>query len=204
MEVTHDDLEQFKNTEVAKDLGRGDEKKDGLIVYTSGTTGKPKGVVHTHSSLMAQMDSLSKAWQWSESDRILNVLPLHHVHGVINVLNCSLWNGAECEMTAGKFDSHKVWLKLLREDQRFSVFMAVPTVYNNLVSHLDAGKLDTTFSREEIKYRLLQYRLMVSGSAALPIPLPHRWEEISGHRLLERFGMTETLMAVSNPYLDPT
>ena len=69
-------------------------KQDALIVYTSGTTGKPKGVVHTHGSLEAMMKSMERAWGWTEDDHVVNVLPLHNLHGIANVLNTSLWSGA--------------------------------------------------------------------------------------------------------------
>ena len=69
-----------------------------LILYTSGTTGRPKGVVTTHAHIAAQVTSLVAAWEWRAGDRILHVLPLHHVHGIINVLTCALWSGASCRM----------------------------------------------------------------------------------------------------------
>ena len=62
-------------------------------------------------------------------------MPLHHVHGIVNVVNCSLWNGAECEMMRGKFDAQATWGKLLRKEDKFTIFMAVPTVYNNLYKY---------------------------------------------------------------------
>jgi acyl-CoA synthetase (AMP-forming)/AMP-acid ligase II len=74
-----------------------------MILYTSGTTSKPKGVVTTHAMIQAQIETLMKAWGWTANDRILHVLPLHHVHGIINVLSCALWSGAVCEMPP-KFD----------------------------------------------------------------------------------------------------
>src|SRR6266545_3751512 len=74
-----------------------------MVFYTSGTTGRPKGAVWTHGALAAQVGALSRAWGWSGADWILSVLPLHHVHGVINVLTAALWNGARCELLP-KFD----------------------------------------------------------------------------------------------------
>ena len=70
-----------------------------MILYTSGTTGKPKGVVTTHENIAAQITSLVQAWGWTADDHILNVLPLHHVHGIVNVIACALWVGAKCEIS---------------------------------------------------------------------------------------------------------
>ncbi len=72
-------------------------KDDALVIYTSGTTGKPKGVMHTHSSHNSHIEMLTDYWGWVEHDKILNVLPMHHVHGLINVTNCALWSGATVE-----------------------------------------------------------------------------------------------------------
>jgi len=71
--------------------------------------------VHTHASIFDQLDALSTAWQWSPDDRIMNVLPLHHIHGIMNVLNSALWNGAECELVGGKFDTEQVWARLMSQ-----------------------------------------------------------------------------------------
>ena len=128
------------------------------------------------------------------------MLPLHHVHGIVNVLNTSLWNGSTVEMLDGKFDAARTWQNLLREEDPFTVFMAVPTVYNNLAKYIKDGKLRDTHTDEEVKEILSRYRLMVSGSAALPVTQMAEWRDISGQKLLERFGMTEILMALSNPY----
>lgn len=165
-----------------------------MIIYTSGTTGQPKGVVTTHANIEAQVSTLVEAWGWTKEDSILNVLPLHHIHGVINVITCALWSGASCVFIP-KFDAGQV-LGLLSSGQ-INLFMAVPTVYYKLIAHcasLSAAR------QEELLKALSQFRLMVSGSAALPVSVMEQWEAISGHQLLERYGMTETGMAISNPY----
>lgn len=164
-----------------------------LVLYTSGTTGKPKGAVHTHGSLAAQVASLSEAWEWSAGDALPNVLPLHHTHGLVNVTLCALANGARVEMLPG-FDAEGCWRRL--EEGGLTLFMAVPTVYAKLAAAWDTAGAATRARRSEA---CRQLRLMVSGSAALPVPLFTRWEELSGHRLLERYGMTEIGMALSNP-----
>ncbi|MCC5849741.1 MAG: AMP-binding protein [Verrucomicrobia bacterium] len=164
-----------------------------LMIYTSGTTGKPKGALTTHAGLAAQIRSLSKAWEWSPDDRILLFLPLHHVHGVVNVLGGALWNGAFCDILSA-FDADMVWNRICDGD--LTVFMAVPTIYARLLARWDAA---TETERAAFRAGCAKMRLMVSGSAALPPPFFHRWREISGHTLLERYGMTEIGMALSNP-----
>ena len=109
-----------------------------MIVYTSGTTGQPKGVVHTHGSLEAMLVSMEEAWQWTKEDHIFNTLPLHHIHGIMNILNTSLWSGAQCTMIP-KLDDRSIWDILLDDEDGldFTLFMAVPTVYNKLIDHYD-------------------------------------------------------------------
>lgn len=107
-----------------------------LILYTSGTTGKPKGVVTTHDNIQAQVTSLIVAWGWTSSDGILHVLPLHHIHGIINVLTCALWAGAECHIL-GKFDADIVWNRISQGD--LTLFMAVPTIYVKLIAAWEAA-----------------------------------------------------------------
>ncbi|KAJ3113934.1 Acyl-CoA synthetase member 3, mitochondrial [Phlyctochytrium bullatum] len=146
-----------------------DKTQGALIIYTSGTTGRPKGVLSTFQNVEAQVSSLLQAWEWSKSDRIQLLLPLHHVHGVINVLTCGLAAGATVEMEPGRFDPTAVWKRWMDPSRNLTLFMAVPTVY---------------------------------GSSALPEPLAHEWRDISGHQLLERYGMTEIGMALGNPLRD--
>jgi malonyl-CoA/methylmalonyl-CoA synthetase len=164
-----------------------------MILYTSGTTSRPKGVVTTHDNIAAQIATLVTAWEWSPDDHILLCLPLHHVHGIINVVFCALWSGATCEMLP-RFDANAVWDSIARG--RLTLFMAVPTVYVKLIAAWHSASPE----RRAVLSRACQsLRLMVSGSAALPITTLQRWKEISGHTLLERYGMTEIGMALSNP-----
>lgn len=165
-----------------------------MILYTSGTTGQPKGVVTTHKNIETQISSLVEAWEWNQGDQILNLLPLHHVHGIINVLSCALWSGACCEFLP-KFDAGTVFDIFL--GGRINVFMAVPTIYYKLIAHWQELPVD---EQGRITEALGKFRLMVSGSAALPVSTLEKWQEVSGHILLERYGMTEIGMAISNPY----
>ncbi|HZD05277.1 MAG TPA: acyl-CoA synthetase, partial [Longimicrobiales bacterium] len=164
-----------------------------LMLYTSGTTGPPKGVVLTHGNLAAQVQALVEAWGWTRNDHVLLHLPLHHVHGIVNVLLCALRSGAVCQILP-RFDAREVWERLARGD--VTLYMAVPTVYHRLI---DAWEGSDAPTRRRWSERARRLRLMVSGSAALPVPTLERWEEITGHRLLERYGMTEIGMALSNP-----
>ena len=164
-----------------------------LMVYTSGTTGRPKGAVHTHASLRAQIESLVTAWEWTAQDHTLLVLPLHHVHGIVNVQLCALWSGARCDVLP-RFDADTTWDRIANGD--LTLFMAVPTVYSRLIAAWDAAPPDR---RTLLTAGCRRMRLMISGSAALPVPTLERWREISGHTLLERYGMTEIGMALSNP-----
>ncbi|MEW6368193.1 MAG: acyl-CoA synthetase [Acidobacteriota bacterium] len=164
-----------------------------MIVYTSGTTSKPKGVVTTHRNIQAQVTTLAGAWGWTESDRILCTLPLHHIHGIINVLTCALWAGASCEMQ-GKFDAEQVWERFARG--QLTLFMGIPTMYARLAAAWDRSPPGR---RRAMSAACRRFRLMVSGSAALPVQLFEKWRAISGMELLERYGMTEIGMALSNP-----
>jgi malonyl-CoA/methylmalonyl-CoA synthetase len=164
-----------------------------LMLYTSGTTSRPKGVVLTHGNLVAQAECLSEAWEWRQDDRALHVLPLNHTHGVINILACAMWNGATCEF-AGGFDPAAVWRRLA--SGQISVFMAVPTIYSRLIA---AWRLAPQDLRAAWSDGAAGLRLFVSGSAALPVPVFEEWRAITGHTLLERYGMTEIGMALSNP-----
>ena len=164
-----------------------------MILYTSGTTGKPKGVVTTHENIAAQITSLVQAWGWTGDDRILEFLPLHHIHGIVNVISCALWVGAVCEILP-RFEAQQVWERIAQGG--LTLFMAVPTIYVKLI---DAWEKASPGEQERLSAGCRQMRLMVSGSAALPVPILKRWQQLSGHVLLERYGMTEIGMGLSNP-----
>jgi malonyl-CoA/methylmalonyl-CoA synthetase len=164
-----------------------------LIIYTRGTTGRPKGVVTTHANVGAQVSALVSAWNWRPDDRLLLVLPLHHVHGIINGLGSALAVRATCEMLPA-FDAEAVWARLASGE--ITVFTAVPTIYNRLIASWNGAPPEEQRRRSAGAARL---RLMMSGSAALPVTTLARWREITGHTLLERYGMTEIGMALSNP-----
>lgn len=170
-----------------------DEARRAMLLYTSGTTSRPKGVVSTHAQVRAQVECLVDAWEWRAEDRILHVLPLHHVHGVINVLTCALWSGAACEFLP-RFDATAVWERL--GGGEMTLFMAVPTIYKKLIAAWEAAPEAV---RERWSRGAAGLRLMVSGSAALPVRTLERWRALTGHTLLERYGMTEIGMALSNP-----
>ena len=165
-----------------------------MIIYTSGTTSRPKGVVSTHGNIQAQVTTLVDAWGWQPTDHILLVLPLHHVHGIINVLTCALWSGARVTVHP-EFDAGAVWEAIAGGE--LTLFMAVPTIYSRLIAAWEAAPPER---QTALSVGCRTLRLMVSGSAALPVRVLERWQEISGHVLLGgRYGMTEIGMALSNP-----
>lgn len=180
-------------------------KSNAMVLYTSGSTGPPKGAVLSHRNLEAQTSCLADAWKINDSDRILHILPLNHVHGCVNALLCPLNVGAKVSMQR-HFDPTAVWSTLLNVNlpskERVNLFMAVPTIYSLLI-----GEYEKAFSNDD---RMVEYiktqcekkiRLMVSGSAPLPVSVFDTWKHITGHKLLERYGMTEIGMALSNPYV---
>ena len=153
---------------------------DALIVYTSGTTGKPKGAVHTHASLLAGASALLTAWDWTPEDRLLLCLPLFHVHGLCAGLFGTLAAGASAAVF-DRFDEAAI----LSAAGAGTMFFGVPTMYHRLAATGEASALGAL-------------RLCVSGSAPLA---PDLWHRLSGDGVdvLERYGMTETLLTLSNP-----
>jgi malonyl-CoA/methylmalonyl-CoA synthetase len=161
--------------------GRGDPA---LICYTSGTTGAPKGAVLRHGNLLASAEALRLAWRWVQDDRLVLALPLFHIHGLGVGLHGTLLTGASAVLLP-RFDPDAV-LDAAR-DHEATLFFGVPTMYARLAGSPRVGELASL-------------RLLVSGSAALPPTVFERLAERAGQRPLERYGMTETVMNVSNPH----
>jgi malonyl-CoA/methylmalonyl-CoA synthetase len=162
-----------------------------LQMYTSGTTGKPKGVLLRHTHLEAQLSALARAWGMSATDALVHALPLHHIHGLAIAMLNALRVGGLVELH-GAFDAKAV----LAACARATVFMGVPTMVARLVDELDAMP---EAERAEASAHLRAMRLCVSGSAALPVSLGNRWADYAGRYPLERFGMTELGVALTNP-----
>ena len=165
-----------------------------MMLFTSGTTNKPKGVVSTHQTICAQITTLITAWEWSEKDVIPLFLPLHHIHGIINILSCGLWTGATVHLFS-KFDIPEISKQITHGT--YNVFMAVPTIYVKLIQYFETIEKDEV---EKICAGFSAMRLNISGSAACPVKLFEQWKELTGQILLERYGMTEIGMGISNPY----
>lgn len=207
LDPKRENLLQLNDTLVVEGCLNGEFYRDAnaLILYTSGTTGNPKGVVLSYANLDAQFHALAQAWKVTNADSVLHALPLNHVHGTINALNLPLTLGAKCVMLP-KFDSSMVWSYLLNVNmttkERVNMFMGVPTMYSLLIKEYDNVFGKNARMCDYVKTHCKnKIRLMISGSAPLPGTVFKRWNDISGHNLLERYGMTEIGMAISNPLI---
>jgi malonyl-CoA/methylmalonyl-CoA synthetase len=165
-----------------------------LLIYTSGTTGASKGATLTHDNLLATINALRAAWAWRPADTLLLTLPLFHVHGLVVGLLTALAAGARVELRR-RFDAAAVARELTGTPEPGgatpSVFFGVPTMYVRLVQVL---------RRLEGSARLSHIRLFASGSAPLAPETFHAFRALTGHEILERYGMSEAGMLLSNPY----
>ncbi|HEY0839897.1 MAG TPA: AMP-binding protein, partial [Vulgatibacter sp.] len=154
-----------------------------LVLYTSGTTGAPKGAILTHGNAASNLDALASAWGWTGEDKLVHALPLFHVHGLVLGVFGSLRAGSELhllprfspEAVAGAFS-----------EAGGTMLFAVPTMYHRIADHLDGD--------EAARRSLGKARLLVSGSAALPVREHERLARLLGQRVVERYGLTETLI----------
>ena len=183
-QLSLDNLHDIASDECVLDHVGLDERA--LIVYTSGTTGTPKGAMMTHRNLSAHASSLEQAWGWTADDRLLFALPLFHVHGLVAGLFTSLSCGSST-LVQSHFETQR-FLGVMR-DERATMSFCVPTMLHRLILDPDVGNV-------------ANLRLLVSGSAPLSVQLFHAFEE-QGSTILERYGMTETLLTLSNPLVGP-
>lgn len=154
------------------------------ILYTSGTTGKPKGAMLTNGNLVSNGDSLVDLWRFTPEDRLIHALPIFHVHGLFVAMHCAIFSGASV-IFLPKFDSGAVIARMADA----TVLMGVPTFYTRLLA-------DPAFARDATA----GMRMFIAGSAPLSADTHRAFEQRCGHRVLERYGMTETGMLTSNPY----
>lgn len=190
-----------------------------MMLYTSGTTNRPKGVLIPESALTAQSTALRRAWRYTPEDRLLHVLPLHHIHGTVNAVITPLLAGSTIEFLF-PFNADAVWRRFANpflpatadapaasevhkfasmRREKITFFTVVPTVYTRLISThklLDQSSAFAQACRTAVSPEHM--RVSISGSAALPTPVKRAWRDLSlGNVLLERYGMTEVGMALS-------
>ena len=156
------------------------------ILYTSGTTGRSKGAMLTHGNLLSNAQVLKDYWGWRPGDVLIHALPIFHVHGLFVALHGALINGSKMIWMA-RFDARKA----VQAMRRATVFMGVPTLYVRMLAEPGLDREATS-----------NMRLFVAGSAPLLLETFNEWRERTGHTILERYGMSETVMLASNPY-DP-
>jgi malonyl-CoA/methylmalonyl-CoA synthetase len=171
----------------ALDVAPRHDRDPAAMLYTSGTTGRPKGVPLSHGNLASNAQALVEAWAFGADDVLIHALPLFHVHGLFVALHCALLAGASVRLLP-RFEAATVRAAM----RGASVMMGVPTFYRRLLGLEEFGAADCA-----------SMRLFVSGSAPLTERLFHEFEARTGHRILERYGMTETNMIATNPLAGP-
>ena len=179
-------LERASHHSDVHDIALRQQDDLAAILYTSGTTGRSKGAMLTHGNLLSNARVLKDYWGWRPGDVLIHALPIFHVHGLFVALHGALLNGSKM-FWLGKFDPKRVIEKMAQA----TVFMGVPTLYVRMLAEPSLGK-------EAAR----TIRLFISGSAPLLIETFNEWKERTGHTILERYGMSETIMLTSNPY-DP-
>ncbi|WP_129674700.1 acyl-CoA synthetase [Candidatus Chloroploca sp. Khr17] len=180
-------LEQHAPLSINEELPRPEDLA--ILAYTSGTTGRSKGAMLTHGGLIANSEAVCTAWNWQASDRLLLVLPLFHIHGLGVGVHGTLLRGASLVLRP-RFEPEET-LATLREG-RCTMFFGVPTIYTRLIDTVGAG--------EALRDAGKHVRLFVSGSAALSPQTFADFAALAGQPILERYGMTETGMNLTNPY----
>ncbi|HEX2729701.1 MAG TPA: acyl-CoA synthetase [Rubrobacteraceae bacterium] len=181
-----EDLQNFLSPAEELQFGMPDGDDLAVIAYTSGTTGRSKGAMLLHRNLAANAAAVCEAWRWTDEDRLLLTLPLFHTHGLMVGAHGTFYTGASAELHR-RFDAARVYDALL--SGRVTMFFGVPTMYTRL--------LREATERDE---RPAPLRLYVAGSAPLSPQAFEEFERLFGERILERYGMTETIMNLTNPF----
>jgi len=180
------------NNSLSSDLAQSEQPQDddvAMLIYTSGTTGKSKGVALSYRAVEENTRAMMELWRFSPTDRLVHALPLFHVHGLCLGVAGALLTGFTL-LLEERFDARRVVEAFANEGA--TAFMGVPTMYVRLLEHLDA--------HPEGAEALRKARLFTAGSAPLPAADFAAFREKTGHAILERYGMTETLFTLSNPY----
>ena len=177
-------LERAAHHSDQHEIAAADADDLAAIVYTSGTTGRSKGAMLTHGNMLSNAQVLKAYWGWVPGDVLIHALPIFHVHGLFVAIHGALLNGSKM-FWFGKFDPKGA----IRRMPQASVFMGVPTLYVRMLA-------EPALNREAAR----NMRLFISGSAPLLIETFNEWKERTGHTILERYGMSETIMLTSNPY----
>lgn len=163
-----------------------------LLIYTSGTTGKSKGVELSFGALVANIEEVTRSWGFTAADRLALALPLFHVHGLCLGIHGGLLHGFTV-LLSEKFEAARIVASFEKSEAGgATAFMGVPTMYVRLLEHLEAHPAAASALRRA--------RLFTSGSAPLPADDFRAFEALTGHAILERYGMSETLFTLSNPY----
>ena len=181
-----EELDAFLDSAEDDETGLPGGEDLAVIAYTSGTTGRSKGAMLLHSNLVTNIEAICEAWHWTADDHLLLALPLFHTHGLMVGAHGTLFAGASAELHRS-FDAARVYDALL--ERSLTMFFGVPTMYTRLLREAE--------SRDE---RPRPLRLYVAGSAALSPQAFEEFEKLFGERILERYGMTETGMNLTNPY----
>ncbi len=177
-------IDAKSNAPCSTDIEHSEGSDTACILYTSGTTGRPKGAMLSHENLSSNAKVLHSYWHWEEGDVLLHALPIFHVHGLFVALHCALLNASKVIFLA------KFSLPAIKESLPHStVMMGVPTFYVRLLE-------DPEFNKDMCN----NMRLFIAGSAPLLSETFKEFEAVSGHKILERYGMTEAGMITSNPY----
>lgn len=186
--VGQGEFEKLTNHEPVTESRDLSDEDIALMIYTSGTTGKSKGVLLPYRAVVSNIDALTRLWRFTTEDDLVLALPLFHVHGLCIGIHGTLLRGSHATLQ----DGFRVEAVEAAIRDGGTVFMGVPTMYRMLVDAMDSGVVEAESFEGA--------RLFTSGSAALSGSIFERFEDQTGHRILERYGMSETLLTLSNPY----